>query len=188
MATAPSIARTPRRRVISPLPLAGRNRGRASKGRSAAVATVDPALLRYPAARWSALYADDPPLRLSPATGERVDCASPRRLQRILARKFRLFTELLLDPDELVVFRGAVGAGKRAGLDLPAVRRHREVGDGRVLGLARAVRHHYGVAGAVRHIDGREGLGQGADLVHLHQDRVRNPFPDAFAQALDVSD
>jgi hypothetical protein len=33
---------------------------------------------------------------------------------------------------------------ERAGLDLPAVGGHREVGDGRVLGFARAVRHDRG--------------------------------------------
>src|SRR3546814_21070458 len=35
----------------------------------------------------------------------------------------------LLDPDELVVLRGAVRAGEGAGFDLPAIRRHGEVGD-----------------------------------------------------------
>ena len=39
--------------------------------------------------------------------------------------------------------------GRRAGLDLAAVGGDGEVGDGRVLGLARPVRHDRGVAGAV---------------------------------------
>jgi hypothetical protein len=39
----------------------------------------------------------------------------------------------------LVVFRQPVRAAQRAGLDLAAVRRHRNVGDRRVLGLAGAM-------------------------------------------------
>jgi len=49
---------------------------------------------------------------------------------------------------------------------------HREVGDGRILGLARAVRHDRGVAGAMGVGDGLQRLGQGADLVDLDQDRI----------------
>ncbi len=48
----------------------------------------------------------------------------------------------------LVVLGQSVGARQRAGLDLPAVRGHRQVGDGGILGLARAVRHHRALAGA----------------------------------------
>src|SRR4051794_33602634 len=49
--------------------------------------------------------------------------------------------QLLLDADQLVVLGETVGAGERAGLDLPAIGGDGEVGDGRVLGLAGAVRH-----------------------------------------------
>src|SRR5262249_36785805 len=45
----------------------------------------------------------------------------------------RVPAELLLDPEELVVLRDAVGPGRRAGLDLAGVHRDCEVGDGRVL-------------------------------------------------------
>src|SRR6185437_574355 len=45
--------------------------------------------------------------------------------------------ELLLDADQLVVFGQPVGARQRPGLDLPAIRRDREIGDRRILGLAR---------------------------------------------------
>src|ERR1035438_10430149 len=43
------------------------------------------------------------------------------RLQGFAAGVFRLRAELFLDAQQLIVFRGAVGAGKRAGLDLPAI-------------------------------------------------------------------
>src|SRR5688500_18197957 len=53
--------------------------------------------------------------------------------------------QLLLYPDELVIFRQTVGAGQRTGLDLTAVGRDCQIGDGGILGLARAVRHDGGV-------------------------------------------
>jgi hypothetical protein len=40
----------------------------------------------------------------------------------------RVLAEQLLDAQELIVFRGAVGAAQRTGLDLAAVRRHGDVG------------------------------------------------------------
>ena len=46
--------------------------------------------------------------------------------------------ELLLDAQQLVVLGDAVGPGRRAGLDLPAAGGDGEVGDRRVLGLARS--------------------------------------------------
>src|SRR5712691_8081065 len=60
---------------------------------------------------------------------------SGQRLERRPARISRLRSQLLLDPQQLVVLRDAVGARERAGLDLPAIGRDREVGDGRILGL-----------------------------------------------------
>src|SRR5665648_422378 len=88
--------------------------------------------------------------------------------------------KLLLDPDELVVLRHAVRAGERAGLDLPAIGGDREVGDGRVLGLAGAVRHHRRVVGIVRHGHGVERLRYGADLIDLDEDGVGDVLLDAL--------
>src|SRR5438477_12377125 len=51
-------------------------------------------------------------------------------------------SQLLLDAQELVVFGEPVGAREGAGLDLAAAGGHGEIGNGRILGLARAVRHH----------------------------------------------
>jgi hypothetical protein len=62
-------------------------------------------------------------------------------------------------------------ARQRAGLDLPAIGGHREVGDRGILGLAGTMRHHGRVAGFVRGFDRRERLGERADLVDLDQDR-----------------
>ena len=42
-------------------------------------------------------------------------------------------------------------------------------------------RHDGGVAGAVGHLDGRDRLGERADLVDLHQDRIGDALLDALA-------
>src|SRR5690606_14271917 len=82
--------------------------------------------------------------------------ALDHRVAGILGRR----AELLLDADQLVVLGQAIRAGERTGLDLTAVERDGEVGNGRILGFTRTVRHDRGVAGAVRGIDGVERLGQ----------------------------
>src|SRR5262245_4366753 len=50
--------------------------------------------------------------------------------------------QLLLDAQQLVVLGHAIRARRRARLDLSTVERHRQVRDGGVLGLTRAVAHH----------------------------------------------
>ena len=75
-----------------------------------------------------------------------------------------------------------------AGLDLAAVRGHGDVGDGGVLGFAGAVADDGGVAVVLGQFDGVEGLGERADLVHLHEDRVGHAGVDALAEELDVGD
>ena len=48
--------------------------------------------------------------------------------------------------------------------------------------------HDGGVAGPVGHLDGVQGLGQGADLVDLDEDGVSHALGDAVGQALHVGD
>src|SRR5258708_40024602 len=60
-------------------------------------------------------------------SGQRLDCGA--------AAIARLRSEVLLDAQELVVFRSAVGTRERAGLDLPAIGGDSEVGDGGILGF-----------------------------------------------------
>src|SRR4051794_20372460 len=94
----------------------------------------------------------------------------------------RAVAELFLDPEELVVLRDAIGARERARLDLARVRRDGDVGDRRVLGLAGAMGDDDAVAVAPRELDRLERLGQRPDLVHLHEDRVRDARIDAALQ------
>ena len=58
----------------------------------------------------------------------------PRLWQRARARINRVLAQQLFDAQELIVFRQPIGAAQRAGLDLAAVRRHSDVGDGCVRG------------------------------------------------------
>src|SRR5579872_1943972 len=90
----------------------------------------------------------------------------------------RALSELLLDAQQLVVLRDAVGAGGRAGLDLPAAACDGEVRDRDVLGLARAVADDRAVAIRARHLDRAQRLRERPDLVHLDEDRVRNALFD----------
>src|SRR5664280_1610795 len=81
------------------------------------------------------------------------------------ARVNGLGAELFLDAEQLVVLGDAIGAAGRAGLELADAGGDGEVGDGRVLGLARAVRDHGRVAVLTRQLDAVERLGQRSDLV-----------------------
>ncbi len=96
--------------------------------------------------------------------------------------------QFLFDAEQLVVLGHAIRAARRAGLDLAGVEGHGDVGDGRVFGLAGAVRNDGGVAGAVGHLDGVQRLGQGADLVDLDEDGVADMLLNAGGQTLDVGD
>src|SRR5271165_3783914 len=87
-----------------------------------------------------------------------------------------LIAELLLDPDQLVVLGQTIRPRDRAGFDLSAIGRNREIGDRRVLRLAGPVRYHSGVAGPMRHIDGGQRLGERANLVDLDEDRIGDAF------------
>src|SRR5689334_18503618 len=75
-----------------------------------------------------------------------------KRSQRRFAGIFGLLAQLLLDAQQLVVFRGAIGARERTGLDLTAIGGDGKIGDGRVFGLAGMMRHDRGVAGLERHL------------------------------------
>src|SRR5262245_46277347 len=91
----------------------------------------------------------------------------------------RRVSELFLDAQQLVVFRHAIGATQRAGLDLSRSRSDCEVGDRDVLGLSRAMRDDRGVSRAMGRGHGVERLGQGADLIQLHQNRIGDALADA---------
>nr|pir phosphopyruvate hydratase - Deinococcus radiodurans (strain R1) [Deinococcus radiodurans] len=106
--------------------------------------------------------------------------------QRLAAREHGSVAELVFDAQQLVVLGDTVRAAGRAGLDLPGVGRHSEVGDKGVFGLARAVADDGAVVVALGEFDGVHALGEGADLVHLDQNRVAHLAVDALLQALGV--
>ena len=102
------------------------------------------------------------------------------------ARIPRTVAELALDPQQAVVLGDTLRAGRRAGLDLARPHRDDEVRDRRVLGLAGAMRHHRGPAGAARELDRLDGLGERPDLVELDQDRIRRIDFDGAGDPLRV--
>jgi hypothetical protein len=74
----------------------------------------------------------------------RATAGRPKRLRREsrecpATRIHRCVTEFFFDTEQLVVFGDTFTSSRRTGLDLTAVRCHREVGDGGVFGFARAV-------------------------------------------------
>ena len=99
-----------------------------------------------------------------------------------------VIAQLFLDAEELVVFRDPVRTAHGTGLDLAAVSRDGEVGDGAVFGFTGAVAEDGGVAVFLGEFDGIEGLGEGSDLVHLDEDGVCDAHLDALAEEIDVGD
>jgi hypothetical protein len=94
--------------------------------------------------------------------------------------------QLFLDPDQLVVLREPVRAAERAGLDLPAVRCNRKIGNRRVFCLAGAVAHHGGVAVEMGEFDSVECFRQRADLVDLDEDRVGRAALQAHGKTVGI--
>ena len=61
--------------------------------------------------------------------GEPAQAQLPQLEEGLAARIARRLAEVLFDAQQLVVLRDPVGARQRAGLDLPGVGAHRDVGD-----------------------------------------------------------
>src|SRR6185312_9582788 len=94
--------------------------------------------------------------------------------------------EFFLDAEELVVLGNAISAARRARFDLSGIRRDRDVGNRDVFGLAGAMRNDGGVTMALRKLDGVERFGEGADLVHLNENRIGRAGIDALLEELGV--
>src|SRR5881392_3613528 len=97
-------------------------------------------------------------------TGRGRSGANARAALRLAAVN-RVPAEQLLDAEELVVLRDAVGAAERTGLDLAGVGCHGDVRDGCVFGLTGAMADHGRVPVFLREFNGVERLGERADLV-----------------------
>src|SRR6476661_10715899 len=118
----------------------------------------------------------------------RIAASAPQRHEGVATRVTRGAAELFFDAQQLVVLGHAIGAAQRTGLDLRGGGGHRDVGDRRVLGFARAVRNDGGIARLVGHRDRFQGFGQRADLVDLDQDRVGHALFDAFLEDARIGD
>ena len=83
-------------------------------------------------------------------------------------------------------FASAIAAAQRTGLDLAAIRRHRDVRNRRIFGFAGAMAEDGGVAIGLRELDGVQRFGERTDLVHLHENRIGRAGIDAFLEELHV--
>mmetsp|Transcript_4888 Transcript_4888/g.15614 ORF Transcript_4888/g.15614 Transcript_4888/m.15614 type:complete len:370 (+) Transcript_4888:114-1223(+) len=94
--------------------------------------------------------------------------------------------ELLLDAQQLVVLCEPLGPARRTRLDLSRLEADGEVGDEGVLRLAGAVGRHHAPARLLCHVDRLDRLGDGADLVHLEQQRGARLLLDGGLDAAHV--
>ena len=100
--------------------------------------------------------------------------------KRVASGEPRLGAEVLFDPQHLIPFRHALGAGERANLQLAGVPADREMSDGDVLGFARARRNDRAEPGPAAGFAGGLGLAHRAGLIDLDQhgvDRLRLGAP-----------
>src|SRR5437762_9811856 len=81
----------------------------------------------------------------------RASAGAARAGERTAPPECGRLVEILFDAQQLVVLGDAVGTCGRAGLDLTAVGRDGEIGDGGVFALTRAMRHDRRVTGSMRH-------------------------------------
>src|SRR5690606_20107699 len=72
----------------------------------------------------------------------------------------RVVTQILSDTNELVVLGVPVAPGRCPRLDLAAIGRHGDVGDGRILGLAGAMAEHTVEPISLREVHRFKGLAQ----------------------------
>src|SRR5215217_4208261 len=84
---------------------------------------------------------NDFPAPLEPITRMRfkaIQLSVSYLVKGISARIARRIAKVFLDPQELIIFRDAIGATKTSRLYLTRVCGHGEIGDERILGLARS--------------------------------------------------
>ena len=110
----------------------------------------------------------------------------PADVAPVLASVDRVGPQLGLDAQQLVVLGQALRAAGRARLDLARRQTHGEVGNERVLGLARAVRGHHAPPGLLGHAHGLDRLRDRPDLVDLEQERVAGLLLDGRLDASGV--
>jgi len=95
--------------------------------------------------------------------------------------------KLLLNTEELVVLGVTLRAAGSSSLDLAGGQSNREIGNESVLSLSRAVGSHNTPTSLLGHADSLDGLGDGADLVHLEEKGVDALGLNTALDALGVS-
>ena len=109
-------------------------------------------------------------------------------IQRFNSQIHRAGSEFFFDAEKLVVLGDAIGAADGAGLDLAYAGGDCKIGDEGVFALAGTVRHDRGVTVPTAEFNRLERLGQGADLVHLDENRIGNTLLNTLAEEIDIGD
>ena len=97
-----------------------------------------------------------------------------------------LLSELLFNPQKLVIFRHAIGTARRSGFNLSGIYRYCNIGYEGILRLARTVGNHCGISRFFRHLYGIKALCQRTYLVYFDKDRVGHALFDSSAEPLGI--
>ena len=108
---------------------------------------------------------------------------APGRRQRRPAEVPRAVAQLVLDPEQPVVLRDALGARRRAGLDLAGARSRRRGRRSSCPPSRPSGARRRAASPAARERDRLDRLGQRADLVELDEHGVRGALPRSRARS-----
>src|SRR5512132_564512 len=107
-------------------------------------------------------------------------------LERRLAGKARRGAEAALDSQQPIEFGDTLASATGAGLQVPRADGDGEIGDGRILGLPRAMRDEAVVAVSPGEFDRLQGFRDCSDLVELDQDGVAHALVDPALEDLGI--
>merc|ERR1719460_1982203 len=107
-------------------------------------------------------------------------------LAEVCSCKLGVGAQLLLNSEQLVVFRKTLRPARSASLDLACSKSNDKVCDEAVLSLTRPVRDHGAPALLLGHVVRLDGLGHCADLVHLQQEAIARLLLDGSGNSVGV--
>merc|ERR1719397_580220 len=107
-------------------------------------------------------------------------------LAEVRSCKLGVGAQLLLNSEQLVVFRKTLRPARSASLDLACTKSNDKVCDKAVLSLTRPVRDHGAPALLLGHVVRLDGLGHCADLVHLQQEAIARLLLDSRGNSVGV--
>jgi hypothetical protein len=107
---------------------------------------------------------------------------------RSLPAVTRTVTQVIFDPEELIVLCDPIGSARSTGLDLTRIKGDSEIRNGGVLRLSRPVADNALVIVAACEGYRLKSLGERSDLIDLHQNCVCDALVNALLKALGIGD